>query len=254
MRISRFVRPLARRRAVQRAVSWLLASYVGFVYRTTRWTFVGFEEREALAESGERFLIMLWHNRLAMMPVSFNTRKWRLTILTSKHRDGQLVRGLFERFRIASIAVGSRDADVSAAREVARAVRDGSFIGVTPDGPRGPRMRVKPHLVSLARLCNARVTFMTYSVRRRLVLGSWDRFIVPLPFNEGVFIWSRGFQLPRKLGEADTEAWCRTLEEGLSRLTEEADRMMGHEPMQPAAADEPVKGLKGRRRAAQPAL
>lgn len=249
MKVSRALRTVVRWGPVERAIGRLGALYIALVFRTSRWTYIGFEERERLAQGGERFLIALWHNRLAMMPYGYDRRRWRLTVLTSAHRDGRLVRGQFERFGIGSIGVRSGDADLHAARDISRAIAAGSFIGVTPDGPRGPRMRMKPTIVPLARLCGGRVTLMAYSVKRRIVWGSWDRFIIPLPFNEGVFIWSAGLTLPGKLAREERQAWCDKLERALTHLTDEADVRMGHPAIEPAPADEPPRGNKARRRA-----
>ena len=50
--------------------------------------------------------------------------------------------------------------------------------GSTPDGPRGPRMRVQPGIIALARLSGAPILPFTFAVSRAQGRGSWDRFVI----------------------------------------------------------------------------
>jgi hypothetical protein len=74
----------------------------------------------------------------------------------------------------------------------------------------------------------------TYAVSRRKVLGSWDRFIVALPFSRGVIL----IGAPIDAGAGEPDAVRLALEERLNRLCEEADRRVGAEPILPAGRDE----------------
>jgi len=60
---------------------------------------------------------------------------------------------------------------------VIRALEAGACVGITPDGPRGPRMRAHPGLVMAARVARVPIVPAAYSVRRRRLLGTWDRFV-----------------------------------------------------------------------------
>jgi lysophospholipid acyltransferase (LPLAT)-like uncharacterized protein len=252
VRLSHLFRPLTRSEAGQRAAGWLIARYLRLVHRTGRWRFIGLERRGRDRLDNEACLVLSWHNRLALLPFIWDTDARPLTVLTSSHRDGQLVSRVCASFGIASIAVNSSAADTQAARAVARALRAGSFIGVAPDGPRGPRLRINETVLPLARFAGGRIALVTYAARRRIVLRSWDRFHLPLPFTRGVFLFTPGVRLAADMDEAEAEKARRRVERALRRLTDLADRMVGNAPTEPPTPDEVLKAeRKNRARAAE---
>ncbi len=224
LRRRRILRPLFRSDGFQTAASWIISKYLRLVFATTSWTFVGVDECRARLEQGERFFVVLWHNRIAMMPLAWDMMPTQLTILASSHADGRFVSRLMGRFGIETIGVSSKGSNLKAGKQAMKAFSDGSCIGITPDGPRGPAMRFSPAPIILAQRCKTRISFVTYSVRRRIVLRSWDRFIVPLPFNKGVIIWNEGFDVPQDLDEDGVKALQLKLEQALIDFTNEGDR------------------------------
>ena len=67
-------------------------------------------------------------------------------------------------------------------------------------------------------------------MRRRRLLGTWDRFVVALPFNRGVFV----IGAPIELADMAPEAARLLIEERLNALTQYADRLIGVGPIEPA--------------------
>jgi hypothetical protein len=94
-------------------------------------------------------------------------------------------------------------------------------------------MRASDGVISLARLSGVPVIPATYGASRRKVLGSWDRFVVPLPFSRGVFLWGEPIQVARDADAAAQEAARQELEDRLNALTREADRLCGRETVPP---------------------
>ena len=78
---------------------------------------------------------------------------------------------------------------IAALREMVKLVRSGGYVGITPDGPRGPRMRASEGVVAAARLTGVPVVPLGISTTRRRLLNSWDRFLLPMPLSRGVFVW-----------------------------------------------------------------
>jgi hypothetical protein len=58
----------------------------------------------------------------------------------------------------------------------------GYDAGITPDGPRGPKYVCQSGVISLAQLTQAPIIPVSWDVTRKVVVNSWDNFIVPLPF------------------------------------------------------------------------
>jgi lysophospholipid acyltransferase (LPLAT)-like uncharacterized protein len=60
-------------------------------------------------------------------------------------------------------------------------------LGITPDGPRGPRHQVKAGVAQLARLTGRPVIPLAFVCGRGHRFNSWDRFLCPYPFARAVF-------------------------------------------------------------------
>ena len=56
-------------------------------------------------------------------------------------------------------------------------------IAITPDGPKGPREKVKEGLIYLAYLTKLPITPIAVDIKKEVVFNSWDGFRLPLPFS-----------------------------------------------------------------------
>ena len=56
-------------------------------------------------------------------------------------------------------------------------------IGITPDGPRGPRHKVSEGTINISRISNKKILPMALAYKKKWVLNTWDKFIIPKPFN-----------------------------------------------------------------------
>ena len=124
-----------------------------------------------------------------------------------------------------------------ALRAMLKALKAGDCVGITPDGPRGPRMRASDGIVNVARMSGAPILPATFGVSRGRVLGSWDRFLVAWPFGRGVIVWGQPIEVGRDADADALEDARARVEAGLNAVTREADRLSGRPPVEPA--DEP---------------
>ena len=210
----------------------MAAALIRLVRATTRWQSVN-EQAAHAAWAGERpVIVAFWHNRLAMMPYCWPSAR-PFHMLISAHPDGRLIAKTVAHFGIDGVAGSSRRGGAEALRALVRLARDGASIGITPDGPRGPRMQVREGALALARLSGLAIVPAAVSVRRRLVLRTWDRLIVALPFSRGAMVWGNPIAVPRDADDAMLAQLRDHLEQELNRVTAEADALAGHAPMQP---------------------
>ncbi len=240
---SRFVKRVMQTAAAHRLASWLIAQYARFVVRTSRWTFIGSDEgRIAFLEAGRRVHVLLWHDRVVLMPFGWKFRDYPLTVLISDHRDGRMMSSVLDaagvgQIRVPASALGARTRfghvllKASTARQIRRESASGKTISVIGDGPTGPRHVLKPFVIELARLCDAEIVLVTYAVKRRIVARSWDRLIIPLPFNRGIFRASTWSYDSRNLDAEAREALRAKIESDLRDFTDETDAMLGHQPI-----------------------
>jgi lysophospholipid acyltransferase (LPLAT)-like uncharacterized protein len=213
---------------VQATLARTLGLYLSVALRTTRWTLDGAAFVAPYA-AGEPVIGAFWHERLPLMPAL-----WLLTrrsspgrnqvhVLVSKHRDGQFIGAVVRRFNINVVLGSSSKGGAAGVRALLGLLGAGDHIGITPDGPRGPRRVAAPGVAQLAALSGADVLPCAAQISRRWVLGTWDRMVVPLPFARGVVVCGAPIAVAR-------EGWQNAvadIQAALTAATDRADRLCG---------------------------
>ncbi len=64
-----------------------------------------------------------------------------------------------------------------------KSLREGYDIGITPDGPKGPRYEVSDGVIAMAQKGGAKVVLFSCIPSSYWQLNSWDKFTVPKPFS-----------------------------------------------------------------------
>ena len=235
------MRRIARSRTVRRLGSWLAALYMRFAYATCRWQVVGDEAvGEALARHGAA-LGCFWHGRMLAMP-QFWRRRAPLKVLISQHRDGQFIAAAIEQLGYPTIVGSTGKGGGPALREIVRTIKSGTSVAITPDGPRGPRMRCAAGIIVAAKFAGCPIVPFAFSAWPSRTFATWDRFLVMAPFARGAILVGEPIMVPRDADPATVEAFRQLLEDRLNAMTAEADRMCGRPGVSPAAdpAEEPA--------------
>jgi lysophospholipid acyltransferase (LPLAT)-like uncharacterized protein len=240
-RLGRWLRQSGTGRAVGATLG---AFYIRLIRRTTRWRFEGREAYDRLVAGGAGVIIVMWHGRLFMAPYCVDPRR-RFVAMISDNRDGDLITALFNRFGIDAVRGSTYDRekrrDKGGRRAYATALRElrkrGAVVGITPDGPRGPRMRAQPGAAVLSIATGAVIQPVTYSTAVGRALGSWDRFLLPWPFGRGAMIWGDPLRPPSGDDPETVERYRGEIEAALTAITRRADELCGRPPVLP---DPPV--------------
>ncbi len=221
----------------------LISFYIWLVARSTRWTVIGRDGWDALVAKPEGFVCTTWHGRLFMSPTYVPPNR-RAVAMISTSRDGDLIAGIVGRWGVAAVRGSSHDhakrkdkggaeAYVAAVRELSR---NGALVAITPDGPRGPRMRAQEGAARLAFIQGAPVIAVAFSVRWGRHLRSWDRFLLPLPFGRGAMVYSEPRLPPEDKSPQALARFRQALEDDLNEVTNRADDLCGRPHVLPAAA------------------
>jgi lysophospholipid acyltransferase (LPLAT)-like uncharacterized protein len=197
------MKSLLRTPTAQAMLAALLGFYLSFALRTTRWTLEGQEHFRPFG-AGAPAVFAFWHEFLPLMPgLSLIARKlpfYRPTpihTLVSHHRDGRFIGTVMRRFGILPILGSSSRGGAAGLRNLLVVLRQGDLIGITPDGPRGPRRQAALGVAQLAALSGVPVVPLAARTSRRIQLNSWDRMPVPLPFGRGIVVCGPAISVPR---------------------------------------------------------
>jgi hypothetical protein len=102
-------------------------------------------------------------------------------------------------------------------------------------------MRARAGAIKLAQLTGRPVLPVSIGASNVRFLGSWDRFMLALPFGRAEIRYGRPVEVPRDADAATLEARRQQLEDEMNRLTRELDQAFGHAPVPPAEGAAPER-------------
>lgn len=228
--------------SAQQCFGYLIAAYWWLLLPLARWQRRVAPETQALIDAEKPMIICTWHGRMFFLAGAWPKRPQRFGVLTSGHRDGRLIARGVQALGYDTAIGSSRRGGATALRNISRLVDQGVPMAITPDGPRGPRMRVKLGAVKAAQLTGAPLVPFTGSTKPRKVFDTWDRFCLPLPFSRAVVHWGAPLYVPRDADAAALEGYRQTIEDRLNDLTNQAERSLGQEEITAAALEEDLQG------------
>ena len=133
----------------------------------------------------EPVVFALWHNRLLIAAEMFRRHHRNRGVygLVSPSRDGAWLEAFFALVGIQSVRGSSHKRGREAALGLVDVLKAGYDIGVTPDGPRGPRYEFKAGSLVVARRTRSAMVLLGTAYESAWQLPSWDQFYLPLPFS-----------------------------------------------------------------------
>jgi len=209
----------------KKIVAWLGPWFTYWTIKVLGWTVrvkvVHPEIPGSLWEKGIPFIMTFWHGRLLMMAHGYKGK--RLSFLISSHRDGQVMGKAGELLGHHPIVGSTTRKGFSGFKNMIKAIQNGSDIVIAPDGPKGPRQEAQMGVVELSRLTGKPMVPVIFSASKKILLNTWDRFLIPYPFSRGVFIWGDPIYIDPNGDQNHLEERRQLLEKRLNELTEQAD-------------------------------
>lgn len=232
---------IMRRDAPRAVACWSAAGYLRLLGATGDWSVEGGDTPARMLAAGRPFILAFWHGRFLMM-----VRAWRFPdpvhMLISRHPDGQLIARTLNMIGIRTIAGSTSHGGTEGLRTMIRLLNQGECISITPDGPRGPRMRASSGVVLAAKLAGVPILPATCAAASCRVLGSWDRLVVPLPFGRRIIAWGQPIEIERDADDDAVETARAQLERQLNDMTRDIETRLGLPAIEPAEAMEPTGG------------
>jgi lysophospholipid acyltransferase (LPLAT)-like uncharacterized protein len=214
-------------------VSWAAAWAIRGLAASVRMRHHGDAGQRRREAAGERLILAFWHRHLLLMRYAY--RGERISVLVSRHRDGELIARTVARLGIDSSRGSTTRGGVAGMRELLRKAARGYDLAFTPDGPRGPAGTVQPGVVLAAAAAGFPIQRVALAPPRERRLGSWDRFVVPLPLSTVLCVWGAPLAVARR---APVAAAAAELETRLAAAEAEAERLAGRPGDQPADDEE----------------
>ncbi len=151
-------------------------------------------------------LFVIWHDQ-TLVPLHL-FRGAGITTLMSTSRNGRMFADVWGLFGW-PVIFGStnKKAAVAALRDMLSRLENGVTVGLTPDGPRGPRHQAHGGTVYLASKTGTQILPMAWRASNVWVLPTWDKYTIPKPFARVHLHVGPPLHIPPKISREETDKW-----------------------------------------------
>ncbi len=171
----------------------------------------------------QRGIYVFWHEML-LFGAYANARGF--TILSSRHRDGELIAQTIRRLGGRVVRGSTNKQGAQALRQLMRQGKI-SHLALTPDGPRGPRRVVKPGAIYIASRVGMPIIPVGFAFQKCWRAGSWDRMALPRPGQQARVVLGRPLHVPPGATRIELEGWNARLQGALDNVQSRAEAWAG---------------------------
>ncbi|MBC7660721.1 MAG: lysophospholipid acyltransferase family protein [Chitinophagaceae bacterium] len=182
----------------KRIICFFAYMVVGLLYLTYRFRWIDLQNREAARalHPNSQVAVAIWHRNSIGCLLAYAWK--RMAILISLSFDGEVIAYVARRFGIHSARGSSSRGGIEAMKQLLTHHKQGYDLGITVDGPRGPRYQVKPGIIAVAARTGMPILPFAAVARREWVLHkAWDHFRIPKPFSEILCLYGQPIAIPR---------------------------------------------------------
>ena len=224
---------------VIKCLSFIICLYAIFAGKTSKWKLKGIDEL-IKNHKDDNIILIGWHSRATMLPFFWsNYIKKRLSALVSPHQDGQIIAHFLKRFNIKPVNGSTNEKARQGALEMMRELKDGASIFIAPDGPRGPRMRLKKSPIYFAQKTGLPIYCVCFSTNKALIFEkAWDKTMIALPFGTGALFISDPIYIPQNLTDEEFEQYRKKVEDIAIKQSIDCDLFVGRTPCYPAETND----------------
>ncbi len=173
-----------------------------------------------ICENPRGVIGLVWHNRLLFLPTAFPARLRKHTFaMVSASRDGQYLSDFLKHFSIRTLRGSSSRKGANALLGAINAIDNKCNVIITPDGPRGPKYRIKKGAVMMASKTGAPLVPVTINSSKCWQLKSWDNFQIPKPGAKLTLIIGDPINVPQNINDSTLEDLRIKVEQALLAIT-----------------------------------
>ncbi len=210
-----------RQRIVLRLIIWAGYWFIRLIGPTLR-VCISYEDGAQQTLEQRPLIGSFWHS--CLIPATYICRNLGVRVMSSNSYDGEYMGRIIRKFGFVAVKGSSSRNAVRALLGLRRALEAGWTVAFTLDGPRGPRHKVKPGPVALARSSGVPLTMFHAAVDQAWVLKTWDRLMIPAPFSRVLVRFGKLIPVPREATDEDVERYSAELQSSLDRVCEFAEK------------------------------
>ena len=211
---------LLKKKFVQNILGFFTFLYIRAVNLTSSIQFENESIPKQFWNNDKPFILAFWHSQLMMIGFSWKKNK-NVNILASGHSDGRFGAIVGKYFNLNNIQTSKKNKSISL-RSIFELLNDNNYVGITPDGPRGPKEIVSEGIIKIAKSSKVPIIPIGFWSSKNFKLKSWDSFLITLPFSKCSFVWNKPLEIPYNIQENQIQHYQKLLQEKINQSVKKA--------------------------------
>jgi len=195
---------------VQHFLAFITFLYIKLVSATSVIVEKNTHNPEYYWNNNKPFILAFWHSQLMMISFCWKSNT-KINIMASGHSDGRFGAIVGNYFKLNNIQTSSTEKTISL-KPIFKLLKNSNYIGITPDGPRGPNKKVSDGIIKISKTTQVPIIPVGYASSKFNQLKSWDSFLITKPFSKCAFVWGESISIPKNCTENEIEELKNKLE------------------------------------------
>lgn len=200
---------------------FFIRCYIRLLFLTCRIQVMNPTTQKAMFAREKPTMIIIWHGQILAAPKIILPNQ-RLRVIISNRLAGKLIASTVHSMGVDPIYGSTHKGGSHAYRQLLKALNGKCLVGITPDGPRGPRRSISDGTIRLALKTQAQIFPVIVLFKPCLKCATWDQFEIPLPFSKGILAVGNPVMLDPN--ENDTQKHAQHLESAMYQLESKAKK------------------------------
>ncbi len=219
-----FIKALSTNNFVQSVIALLIVFLIKIIFLTCKSKIFG---KKYIKEYKKKtFIGCMWHGR-SMGCLILTKKHLNGNVITSKHRDGRIMSKVLEYFGLNPIYGSTTSGAISVLRVGLNSLKNNESLLLTPDGPKGPRMRVKEGAIYFAKMSGCPLVPVCFSCKRGIWTNFWDRYLIVTPFSRVFIEIGEPFYVPKNTDNSKIEVYRKRFEKIMIDQQNRLDNKVG---------------------------
>ena len=214
----RILKRFSKTSAGQKLTGFFFYFITKLISLSIRWEYFEQSKKHKIFDNKYKYIFCCWHNKLFLGP-HLLPRNRVINALQSSHSDGMITSLAFQYLGMNVILGSSKKGGMQAFRKMVKSLQLGESIAITPDGPKGPKEKVKEGIIKLAQITNTPIIPLVWATRNFKIINSWDNFVLPYPFSKGIYSFGKPIHIEKEINITEFELARQNLENEIKKLT-----------------------------------
>ena len=215
------IKNFLKHKYIQELLGWLISFYIKICFNTSLWYVKNDESIKKNLKKKKSILVCFWHNRMLMAPFCWNYQT-KFKMLISEHRDGRIISNAVSHLGIDTISGSSNKNKISSAKKIIEELKIFNTVGITPDGPRGPKEKASSGIIKISKATQVPIIALGFDSTSNKKLGSWDSFLLTYPFSKCCYVWSDPILIPNDIKDNEIQKYQNLIESEINKCIEAA--------------------------------